>query len=462
MNHHELSRRDVLRGAVGLTALSYLSSCGASGSPPRKRRPNVLFLLSDGHRSCSVGCYGDQAVRTPHIDGLARGGVRLAHAVSNTPQCRPYRASLMTGSHAHRTGLVSNSSAHNFGVDGPQWTPGDLPTLGTHFARAGYRCGYIGKWHLGSVNTDPGPLRFGFDDHWIAARSPVHNYYDWEYATGKSRGIEGEGRFRTTAETDWAIEFLAGEAGRTDGAPWFLVVSWGPPHDPFKPPEPFDRGERVPALPNVPAEMVPTLSAEWLPRYYGMIEALDHELGRLVAEVDALGLADDTVVVYTSDHGIMIGSHGVGGKEWPYAASLQVPFVIRWPGVLPAGHVVESPFGAPDVFPTLAGLAGVEPPEDVQGLDFSAELRGATAPTREVAYLSAHDPSSVPYPGWRGVRTRRHLYARKERAPWLLFDVEQDRFELRNLVKSERGLRDELDDLLTEEMDRLGDGWRIL
>jgi hypothetical protein len=196
-----LTRRQVLRAGAAAASLAAWGApgCGRGDGDARGRgdgRPNVLFVLSDSHRARTTGCYGDAQARTPHFDALAASGLRLSSAVSSTPLCRPYRASLMAGCHSHRTGLVTNNrSEHNTGVyDGAQWEPArrGLTTLGRHFSAAGYRCGYLGKWHLGEVDLDPGPLRFGFDDEWIVSgRTPrgvveasAHDYWSWTRYAG--------------------------------------------------------------------------------------------------------------------------------------------------------------------------------------------------------------------------------------------------------------------------------------
>jgi hypothetical protein len=199
-----------------------------------------------------------------------------------------------------------------------------------------------------------------------------------------------------------------------------------------------------------------------LPHYYGLIEGLDVEFGRLMAELDRLGMTNDTIVVYTSDHGEMLGRHGLMGKRWPYRDSTGVPFLIRWPGRIASGETVPMPFGTPDIMPTLLGLAGLEVPAGLDGSDYSARLLGRSgAAGQEHVYLAMHF-GFVPWPGWRGVRTERYLYARLEDRPWLLYDLQNDPFEGRNLMVEGSPLVEELDGLTLELMFGLGDTWRGL
>jgi arylsulfatase A-like enzyme len=376
----------------------------------------------------------------------------------------------MTGCDSHVHGLVTNVSARNFGVDAEgQWHPErfGLATLGQTLRDAGWACGYVGKWHLGPVNRAPGELRFGFDDHWAASVYPSHTYWTWNYCTGKDRFVEGGGRFRPAMEVDLVLDWLrarqaggaAGADGGGDARPFFCVLSWGPPHDPFEPPEESMRYADVPLPPNVPQGAEGHARAT-LPLYYALVDALDAEFGRLLDGLDALGLSGDTLVVYTSDHGNMLGSKGLEGKEMPYRESTQVPFLLRWPGRLPAGEVRGFPFGSPDVFPTLCGLLGVDVPKSVRGADCSAALRGEPgARVPDAAYLQAIETPLVPHPGWRGLRTERHLFACTERGPWMLHDLQRDPWQRRDLLASEPDLAQQLHRRTLDEMSRRGDAW---
>ncbi len=457
-----LHRRDFLKASAAATVAATLPACDGGAPRPAGGLPHVLYVLSDSHRASDMGCAGNPEARTPHMDRLAAEGLRLTTALSSTPLCRPYRANLMSGCFPHRTGLLTNrSEEHNFGIeDGFQWTPRGVPLLAEHFRAHGYRCGYVGKWHLGSVNTDPGPLRFGFDDAWLGAAGDVHEYYAWRYNTGARGDFEEGAGFRATRETDRVLELLRRAADDTQ--PWFLVLSFGPPHDPYKAPPGFvheDVDYTVP--PNVPAGFLTDRIGGALRGYHGLVEALDHELGRLLDALDATGLADDTLVVYTSDHGNLLGTHGYEGKEMPYDESTRVPFLMRWPGRVPVG-TDDMPLGTPDLFPTLAGLVGLPGPDGVDGRDFSARLRGeAGAPSQDDAYLVSHLSRFVEWPGWKGLRTRRHLFATRQDGPWMLYDLEADPYQLENLVDREAELAKDLDERTRATMAALGDSWRV-
>jgi arylsulfatase A-like enzyme len=456
-----LNRRELLASGAAWAALS-----AVPWRVRQERPPNVLFVFSDSHRAVTTGCYGDAQARTPHFDAFAGQGLRLDTAISNTPVCRPYRASLMSGTFSHHHGILTNRSSRNFGIGkSKRWEPErlQLPTLGSHFAAAGYRCGYVGKWHLGPVALDPGPERLGFDDAWFGARNP-HDYWHPSLATGAETVVEGEVGFSTTFETDRAIELIERWSAPADepAPPWLLMLAWGPPHDPFRPPVEFKHYEDLRLPGNVSKGRARAWAESSLPLYYALVEAVDHEFGRLTAALEATPAARDTIVVYTSDHGNLLGSHGLVGKEMPFDESTRVPFLVRWPGRIPAGKSLAAPLGAPDVFPTLAGLAGLPVPEGLDGSDRSTLLTGVPdAETPVATYLSAHETPLTGWPGWRGVRTGRHLYARLEKRPWLLFDLAEDPLQQRNLVEEDAPLAEEMDELTATLMEAHGDRWRL-
>lgn len=466
-----------------------LPACQPEAQPAGEGRPpNVLFILTDAHRASTMGCYGDADAITPNLDALAAEGLRLTTAISNTPVCRPYRASLMTGALGHHAGLVGNWSEHNAndmvaeqytpgtlprghqwtprraatasglqtpdhtGTPGGDETPGELATLGSVFSDAGYRCGYVGKWHLGQVDIDPGPLRMGFDDFWAVSSEPAHEYWDWSYYTGSGPSVDQKGVFKPTVDTDLAQQFI----DQDDDRPWMLMLSWAGPHKPFEAPERFQHFDNVQALPNVRKGPKPDLAG-----YHSMIEALDSEVGRLLAHLDQQGLADNTIVVYTSDHGSLLGSHGMGGKELPFDGSTRVPFLVRWPEHIAAEQTFTPPLGTPDILPTLAGLAGLTVPPVPDGIDLSAQFLGAPDErTDPAAYLAGYaSPAAKAKPTWRGLRTERYLFACTEAGPWILYDMLEDPYELVNLVESGHPLVAEFHERTLTTMQAIGDVW---
>ena len=438
-----MNRREFLRvtgaAALGAAALPHGARAAASpaapatGTAPPRRRPNVLYVFSDMQRAYSMGCYGDANARTPVLDAFARQGARLDAAMSNTPVCCPYRACLMSGQYAHHHGMMSNS------VD---FLP-KVKCLGETFRDAGYVTGYSGKWHLEFPRQGTEDRRFGFP--------PPGTPYGF-YQTNRNSKVV----------TDVALRFIAEKS--TGQAPWLLMVSWILPHAPYQAPVGY-RGHfaNMHLPPNVPPGAAAEYARRNLPEYYGMIESLDVEFGRILKALDAAGVADDTIVVYSSDHGDMVGSHGLEAKRWPYEESARIPFLVRYSRAVPAGTVIADPVGSTDFYPTLAGLAGVEAPSGLDGADFSPLLTGSSSkPPRDYVYLEMAY-AYVPWPGWRALRTRQFMYARTKDKPWLLFDLAKDPWEMNNLVEdaSRADLVKEMDERLAAVMRQTGDSWDL-
>ena len=418
------------------------------------RKPNVLYVFSDQQRASAIGCAdGDEDLLTPNLDALAGEGLRMEAAVSNSPVCTPYRVMLMTGLYGHHTGVTTNNCYPDLSRH---------PHIGRTFGDAGYRCGYIGKWHVGEeMRLDAGhPMRLGFDDEWFVGVKGRHNNPNRDHAINSRETEVGEGLDRTEAETNRAIEFINRQDGET---PWCLFLSWYPPHPPLVAParhvEPYlgrDLGKHPTTWKLFHDEEIAGLGDNYA-HYYGLISQVDAEFGRLMQALTECGQAEDTVVVFTSDHGEMLGSQGLYSKHWPYRESSQVPFLIRWPGKIEANSTMGMPFGSPDIFPTLCGLAGIDVPEGLDGVDCSGTLLGGK-PAQDYVYL-AMQHGYVAWPGWRGLRTERYNYARTEEAPWILFDLENDPFEENNLVGQNESLVAEMDTLLLENMSGCGDSW---
>lgn len=392
------------------------------------KRPNVLYVIADMERAFSMGCYGDENARTPTLDKLASQGLRLDACISTTPVCCPYRASLMSGQFAHHNGMMSN---------GCQFKP-TVKCLGETFKAAGYEMGYVGKWHLGRANTKSDPT-YGFPPP-----STEYGIYHFERNPAPT--------------TDVALRFIHEKS--KGNAPWMLFVSWIWPHAPYNPPAELKKDfNQVRLPPNVPAGLPRKFAERALPGYYGMIEGVDRQCARLLQALDEAGVAKDTIVVFSSDHGDMIGSQGYKAKRWPYEESARVPFLMRYPRAISAGRVLADPFGTPDIYPTLAGLAQVKAPENLDGEDFSALFTGKTqAAPRDYVYMEM-PYAYVPWPGWRAFRTRDHMYARTSERPWLLYDLGNDRWETNNLVGTNPGEVKEYDLRLAGMMKKYGDSW---
>lgn len=420
------------------------------------RRPNIVFVFADQMRASATGYAGNPDVRTPHLDALAGEGVAFMTAVANCPVCTPYRASLLTGRYPLSTGLFVNDVR----------LPESEVTIAEVLAAQGYDTGYIGKWHLDgperSAFTPPGPRRQGFE-FW-AVGNCTHRYMHSLYYRGddpKPRYWEG---YDAHAQADLAIEYIR---SRDSARPYCLFLSWGPPHNPY---------DQVPQryldlydpdalyLPgNVPDELRTDGTRRELAGYYAHITALDEALGRIVAAIDESDRAEDTILVFTSDHGDMLGSHGRHRKQWPWDESMRVPLVVRFRRRQGAPRTEDAPISVVDLLPTLLALCDVPIPEAVEGANLAHLITGGAGDAPEEALIASIAPFSEAWPGpeWRGVRTRRYTYARTLKGPWLLYDNAEDPGQVRNLLAEpgHEALCREMDDRLSAWLERTGDAF---
>ena len=468
-----LTRRDVLKlgGAAGLGSLVGGRMAAAPKSPP-----NIVFVFPDQQRNASWPGGGDPQVKTPNLDRMAHEGAAFNHCLSTYPLCSPYRASLLTGRYPQATTITYNVGQNRGGLPTAEVTIADL------LKKAGYATGYVGKWHLYPGGTEgklvpAGPHRHGFD-YWRVC----HNYRQ-RYDT---RCFDDNGKefvlpdYAPKCQMDMTLEFIEKNARR----PFCVFLSWHPPHAPYnEAPQRFVdmyRAESVKLRPNVPAQGDLRRIREAYVGYFSHVSAMDEEMGRLMKKLAGLGIADNTIVCYSSDHGDMLGSFDLWAKQKPWEESINVPFIIRWPAGIPAGRRLDHLFSTPDITPTLLGLAGIPLLPRMQGVDLSAALRGKEMAGPESAFIMARGAAvaedaqaegqparraakkaakkAVKNPGeWRGVRTARFTYARhhtgRTRAPWVLYDNEKDPYQLRNLVDDPAARQTQ------KEMDALADRW---
>ena len=428
-----LTRREFGRGALGSLLLGGM---GRAASAP-SRRPNVLLVMSDEWRAQALGYAGDPNAHTPTIDSFAQQSLNFEQAVAGCPVCCPARASLVTGQYPLTNGVYINDV---------ELKPKDV-TLGEAFRNAGYRTGYIGKWHLyGSPDGRygrreayiPPASRFGFD-YWKAAEC-THDYNHSLYYEGNDQNRKYWPGYDALAQTDDACRYIREHANSS--APFFLMLSWGPPHFPLHTaPERYQAKYRDGDLklrPNVP-ESSKSEAIKELRGYYAHIAALDDCFKQLLDAVEATGVADDTIVVFTSDHGDMMQSQGLSYKLYPWEESIRIPLLIRYPRKHGrSGRRSAALVNSPDLMPTLLGMSGVPIPAGVQGTDYSSSIPTSR---RSIPQSSAFLSLPVPigealrygFAEYRGVRNHRYTYVRSIKGPWLLYDHRRDPYQLRNL-----------------------------
>ena len=415
-------------------------------------KPNVVFVFADQWRAQATGYAGDPNVRTPHLDALSKEGVNFTTAVSNCPVCSPYRASLVTGQYALSHGVfVNDVHLGNRAV-----------SIAQAFGGQGYDTAYVGKWHLngrGRLSFIPREDRQGFD-FWRVMEC-THKYNESEYYADENEKLKWDG-YDAEAQTGCACEYIRShDAGR----PFALFVSWGPPHNPYETaPERFRSlydPDRIVLRPNVPEEAAERARRD-LAGYYAHCSALDACVGLLLDTLDDCAIAENTLFVFTSDHGDMLGSQDHQRKQKPWDESILSPFLLRWPARLgEEPREVRRPFGCVDIMPTLLGLCGVPIPETVEGLDWSGFLEGERGAPADAALIACYHRFGEWVSGreYRGVRTERHTYARDRNGPWLLYDNERDPYQLENLCRREdhKGLQAELEATLSRMLEEQQD-----
>ena len=453
------TRREFLKGAGAVAAGMALSALPVFAAEPRKK-PNVIFVFADQLRAQALGCYGDKQARTPNIDRLASEGARFTNAISTWPVCSPFRAMLLTGRYPMSNGVVYNEY--------PIWD--GQTCVADVFKAQGYATGYIGKWHLngGISDTLPG-RRLGFD-YWMPAQAQM-----------LTKTPDGKQVWRPEVQTDHAVQYIKDNKDK----PFCLFMSWNPPHDPYIAPDRYmeqfpaakmelrtNDSERAlvdkeltkhPIDPNTPQGRK---RAEWRKRidsddgvrhnmqgYYAATHGLDMCIGRIMKTLDEAGIADDTILVFSSDHGDMLGSHRMSHKQEPFEESINIPFIVRYPRSAPKGAVTDALITPIDMMPTLLALAGAPCPKSVEGISVADAANGKRSDQQDSALIMKMQPGGNPWminaaTPWRGVRTKTHTYVRLEDGgPWILFDNKSDPYQMNNLVNdpAHKKLRDEME-----------------
>lgn len=412
----------------------------------RLTKPNVIWIFGDQHRAQATGYSSDPNAVTPHLDNLAASGMNFCQAVSGFPLCCPARGSLLTGRYPHKV------------VPGHEYPlPANQPTIAHAFNEAGYRTAYFGKWHLDGYHERNGraamhivpPDRRGGFQEWVGYEN---NNSQWDCWVHGGAGDEAFHRRLPGFETDELIELLLDYLRKTierrkqgDDTPFFAALSVQPPHDPYLAPDSFRREfspHHVRLRANVPPiSRVVEQAQRDLAGYYAMIANLDWNVGRVLQLLRETGLLDTTHVLFFSDHGDMHGSHGQFRKTSPFEESIRVPFIISGETSFYEGRRTGRtmvPLNHVDVAPTTLGLCGIEKPEWMDGTDYSGHRLAFRPAVQEPdsAYLQCVIPTghahSVDRP-WRGLITMDGWkYVAFEGVPWLLFNLNEDPYELAN------------------------------
>ena len=446
-------------------------------------RPNILFLHSDEHSfrflSARAKARGGEPCRTPTLDGLIAQGVHFDAAYCQMPLCTPSRIAMLTGRHSHRCGAWGNNSI----------LPPELPTFGSHLSAYGYRTATIGKMHLGGSRQFAG---FGARPYGDFGGPCGHQFdplskTDDNHRAGmdmRSRTADAglsevpESMLQENMVVRESLAWLRETRHAHPDQPWLLYASFSRPHFPLTAPKRFlDRYDPEGATPprvrrsgdsaNHPmtigaikgfrtAEIDETELMKARAAYFACVDFLDEILGDFLALLDRGGFLDNTVIIYTSDHGELAGEHGLWWKNTWHEAATRVPMIISLPehrrGALP-NREVTMPVSLSDLFPTMCGLADIEPPDGLDGLDLSDVLKGGASAGLD-ARPGVITESTAPRWGagteFRMIRSARHKYIAFRNCEHLAFDLVADPDEQHNLLKSDpdnaelRALRDVL------------------
>lgn len=423
----------------------------------RNRKPNLVWILSDQHRFCDTGFAGNEDVETPHLDRLAGEGAEFTAAYSSCPLCVPARGTILTGLHSLNHGAVANDMPIR----------PDCESIASVLNRAGYHTAYIGKWHLGGTPRDafiPHYNRLQFQ-YW-RANNCNHNYFQGYYDDESNIRHKIDG-YAPIGETELALEYLNEYGGKEK--PFAMFLNYSIPHDPYflLPIGDLERyisrslTLRRNCLRSVlsgEACMTEYDPERYYAGYYAHIRQLDVQIGRVVERLKEMGEYENTIILYTSDHGDMLGSHGYLNKQIYFDESARIPLVISWPGHIPQGKR-KTAIGLVDIAPTVLGLLGLKFDGKVDGEDLSeVALRPEEDRDRFVyfySYVPCHQAVNRKIGSWRAISNGKIMLASDQKRNIVaLYDMSRDAFQMHD-CREEReyqGIKKELLQELDKEV----------
>jgi arylsulfatase A-like enzyme len=480
----QVTRRTALKALGGMIASSALTerlkaalSAPQNSSVPNSlagsaRKPNILWITGEGVPVQAISCYGSRIIETPHIDRIAKEGMRFENAFVTNALCAPSRATLLTGTYTHINGMIGNpDNAAARGAEIPHFDPAQV-TFPKILRQNGYQTGMVGKWHL---PANPGDTGF---DYFVFKQGAGGPYYDPTGYLGNAQlgsNVIHEYRYdgyETDVMTDLAIKGM-----KQFKQPFLMMMQFFNAHRPFDPPHRYEHlydkvripepgtfwddyqhraaparaaRMRIEDMPDFrpPASLTGRQRKQWnyqqfMAHFLGTLRSQDENVGRLLEFLDSSGLADSTIVVYTCDHGFFLGEHGWFDKRLMYEQALRVPWMVRFPGLVKAGSVREEWTVNIDNAPTVLDMVGLPLPSVMQGRSLLPLLRGETVPDwRRSMYYHYYEfgPPHWVAPHY-GIRTEQFkLISYYELNEWEMFDLEKDPDEMENLF-SETGFR---------------------
>jgi arylsulfatase A-like enzyme len=420
-----------------------------------QKKPNIIYILTDQWQTAAFGYAGNSQVKTPNIDKFSKEAVSFNNCVSVCPKCTPYRASLMTGRFPTTTGMFMNDL----------YLPDNEVCMAEIFKEAGYSTAYYGKWHLdghGRFNNVAPERRQGFD-YWKASECS-HEYNKMLYFENEDPNVKFWDQYSPFAIVDDAGKYL--ENVSKNKKPFLLFLSIETPHfSKHQAPEKYlamyPKSELI--FPkNVNEEKFPDIRQE-LQYYYAHCSATDKAIGDLLNKIKELGLFDNSIIIFTSDHGEMMGAHGVRPKEKQLAwdEAVKVPFLIRYPGISKnSGNKTLTPINTPDILPTMLSLANIPIPRTIEGEDLSYVVKNPLIQKdRAVVFMSVYPVGNTKFSEYRAIKTNQYTYVRTPTKATMLFDNINDPLEMNNLLDmpEHKDLQVKMEKLLGKELKAIGD-----
>ena len=460
----KFSRREFLRSSA------LVAAAGIGGVGPLLERtkgmnkPNIIFFFTDQQRWDTVGCYGQKMRVTPNLDRMAAAGVRFENAFTCQPVCGPARSCIQSGKYASETGCFRNGIG----------LPTGEKTIAEHLSEAGYEVGYIGKWHLTAGkdcvnNAVPREFQGGYKDYWLASNvlEFTSHGYDGHMYDADMKQVDFKG-YRVDCQTDFAIEYLR---TRDRKKPFFLCLSYLEPHfqndhKHFEGPD--GSKERFKDF-TPPCDLVGHPEGDWqeeYPDYLGCCASLDHNLGRIRVEMEKLGLTDNTLIIFTSDHGCHFRTRNGEYKRSCHESSIRVPMVAYGPG-FKGGKVVDGLVSLIDIAPTILAVGAVSEPRYMRGRPLQDLASGKAKDWPEEVFVQISEAEVG-----RAIRTKKWKYCvyapdkSGGRDPGsdvyveeFLYDLDADPCEQNNLVKDPglKSVRADLAEILKRHMKRAGE-----
>lgn len=468
-----------------ITSSSWAQDTSTRPSVTQKtsNRPNVLFILTDDQRFDALSCMGHLHLKTPHIDRLADEGLLFKNHYCTTSLCSPSRASILSGLYAHAHGVANNFTEY----------PQGMVSFPMRLQESGYETAYLGKWHMGEKNDNPRP---GFD--YFVTHKGQGKYFDTEFNfNGKGRKVvEG---YYTTVVTDMAEKWISERSG---DKPWMMILGHKAPHSFYLPEKKYEHAHddadiQYPKsafnLDDKPAWFKKRLDTwhgiygplfDWRKKfpddspeavvdfarmvraYWGTILSVDDSVGRLYDFLEKRGELDNTLIIFTSDNGLLEGEHGMVDKRTGHEPSIRIPLVVRYPGLTPAdkARVIDNISVTIDFAPSILDICGAKPLENVHGKSWKRLAQGDASGWRTGFYYEYNYEHQFPYtPNVRALRTDQWKYIRyphgdgsRDRHMAELYDLKADPGENKNLINdpayanSIKQLRIELDRLIAE------------